>query len=70
MCEEYMALEPGRNDVLYVKRGIALIVARGAVCEIDYDYTKPLDDYEPKKVEICSKCSMYVAISFTPDLWP
>ena len=70
MPEEYIPLEPGKNAVMGVRRGIAYIVAQCFVCKEDFDYKKPLDDYETKNVEICEQCAPFVSVQFSPELWP
>ena len=65
-----MPLKPGRNAVMSVRLGIALIAARCIICKFHCDYTKPLDDYAHDKVEVCKHCAPHISVQFSPELWP
>ncbi len=63
-------VKPGYNALRYVRRGIAYIAAQCLVCDQKCDYMRPLDDYEPRKVEVCSQCAQHVDVQLAPELWP
>jgi hypothetical protein len=70
MPEEYMPLEPGRNSVVILRRGLATVAAKCIACKVEFDYVTPLDDYDAGRIEICNSCKPYISVEFSPELWP